>query len=222
MEAPDAMTTQPLDPPTSWDQMRAYLAPPPDADADAPEGDAEDEEGDAPKGKGKGGKGDTEDEPTGDDAPTVKLPDALDRVFHGRLVERVASYRTPGGLVPLILAVIFLLFAVVPADSHGNTRLFLFWRALTGGAHLPLSAAGVARQGEIAQANSDNAATASALQNLGQVGQVLWNIEQFAANPWPDTISGAEAIAENLWHVGPDRAVQDIERKIQAARGSGQ
>ncbi len=43
---------------------------------------------------------------------------------------------TPGGIATILIILLFFLFAVIPVDSSGNTRLKLFWLSLRGNTHL--------------------------------------------------------------------------------------
>lgn len=71
-----------------------------------------------------------------------RLPTPKQETFSRNLVHqlkavdsRAAVIPTPGDLGPWILALVFLLFAVVP--FNGYTRLQLIWMALIGTAHVP-------------------------------------------------------------------------------------
>jgi hypothetical protein len=60
------------------------------------------------------------------------------KTFKGKLKkldDKAVVIPTPAGLGPWILALVFLLFAVVPFNGH--TRLQLIWYSLTGAAHVP-------------------------------------------------------------------------------------
>ncbi len=46
------------------------------------------------------------------------------------------SLPTPGGIATIIVILLFFLFAVIPVDSQGNTRLKLLWLSIRGNTHL--------------------------------------------------------------------------------------
>jgi hypothetical protein len=49
----------------------------------------------------------------------------------------LATRPTPGGIALILAAILFFIFAVVPMGPNGETRLFLMFKALTGGATIP-------------------------------------------------------------------------------------
>lgn len=98
---------------------------------------------------------------------------------------------TPGGLFPLIVVALLLLFAVVPMKSNGDTRLKLLWKALTGGVELPCTEQGAARKASKQDAVKSvlQAATGQADQ---QIAADLLAVEQVAATT-----------AQGFWFVHP-------------------
>lgn len=162
--APLDTATMPLDEMGPWTRLRAYLATPPATEPEAaPELDASPERIPEPTPPRMG------------DAP-INAPKAIRRLLDSELVQRVANLRTPGGLFPLVVFILFMLFAIVPVNSNGDTRMLLLWRALTGGAFLPLSAAHQRRLAEQARINGDNAAFAAAEQAAGKVASAAAQI----------------------------------------------
>lgn len=149
-ELPDEATLLDVGP---WARLRAYLATP------EPEPEPADSSPDRIPNPTPPRQGDD----------PINAPRAIRRLLDSDLVQRVAGLRTPGGLFPLVVFILFMLFAIVPVNSNGDTRLLLLWRALTGGAFLPLSAAHQRRLAEQSRIQGDNAAFASAEQAAGKV-----------------------------------------------------
>lgn len=124
--------------------LRAYLKDEKDDDKDdeAPEDDEDDEE-DTDEDE------DTDDEDEDETPARGKRAQAVVRVVEKVVpvgtVDRVANLPTPGGLLPLFLALLVFLFAIVPVGAGGETRLGLLWRVVTHGAGLPPSPAAQAR-----------------------------------------------------------------------------
>ncbi len=54
-----------------------------------------------------------------------------------------ANVRTPGGILTLVLILVFFLMAVTPVNSHGDTRLKLLWLTLLGQTSLKYNASNV-------------------------------------------------------------------------------
>lgn len=156
-----APATVPVDGMGPWDQLRAYLATPEPEPDPARDHDVEDdhEPPDDPHS-------DPQAPATGNDP--LRVPQAIGRLLQSDLVQRVAGLRTPGGLFPLVVFILFMIFAIVPVNSNGDTRIFLLWRALTGGAFLPLSAAHQRRLAEAARIRQDNATAAQIAQAAGE------------------------------------------------------
>ncbi len=78
-----------------------------------------------------------------------------------RAISALADAPTPGGLFPLIAALLFFIFAIVPVGPQGSTRLELMWRALTGGASIPVERGG--KRAAIADAENGAAATVAGI-----------------------------------------------------------
>lgn len=87
--------------------------------------------------------GDQADEKSDDNADGNTEPRAASRIqLPGadparRWVDWLANRPTPGGIFLMIGVILFFLFAFVPMGPNGETRLFLIWRSLTGGAKVP-------------------------------------------------------------------------------------
>lgn len=98
------------------------------------------------------------DSDTSDD--TTPAPGARLRLPHADpargAVGWLANRPTPGGILVLIAAILFFVFAVVPLGPHGETRLFLIWKSLTGGATVPPDTAEIAQE-QADQANNNPA-----------------------------------------------------------------
>jgi hypothetical protein len=108
-----------------------------DAGGDSPTGEPA-EQGDNPATPGEPAE-DKNDENENEDAPAhtrrrVQLPGA-DPARRG--INWLANLPTPGGIVLMISVLLFFLFAFVPMGPNGETRLYLIWRGLTGGAKVP-------------------------------------------------------------------------------------
>lgn len=54
-----------------------------------------------------------------------------------RWINWIATRPTPGGIMLMLAAVLFFVFAIVPVGPNGETRLFMIWKSLTGGATVP-------------------------------------------------------------------------------------
>ncbi|MGZ6392507.1 MAG: hypothetical protein ACXWQZ_24985, partial [Ktedonobacterales bacterium] len=76
----------------------------------------------------------------------------------GNITSKINALPTPGGLAPLIAALLFFVFAIVPVGAQGSTRLELIWRVLTGGAYLPAEPG--SKRAQIAEAQANAAASA--------------------------------------------------------------
>lgn len=63
--------------------------------------------------------------------------DAASALVPREAVSRLAGLPTPGGLGLVILAILFFLAVIVPANASGATRIALMWQALTGGITIP-------------------------------------------------------------------------------------
>jgi hypothetical protein len=68
-------------------------------------------------------------------AATTTLQQNLSDVGN-RLVDRISSWDTPGGVGLLLLALFILLWMIVPVNG-GHTRFGLLWLTLTGQTYLP-------------------------------------------------------------------------------------
>lgn len=106
-----------------------------------------------------------------------------------RLADRVSTVRTVGGIGALLLILMILLFAIVPANAQGDTRLKQLWYMLNGRSSL---------QGRQALQKPDpNASKALAqqeLQTLGSVGNQftvdLSSVVSSAANSAVNSATG--------------------------------
>lgn len=106
-------------------------------------------------------------------AATTPEPPQLVR-FALPTIGKITSLPTPGGLFPLIAALAFFIFAIVPVGAQGSTRLELIWRVLTGGAYLPpepgSKRARILEQQQQQQDSADEAAAAAAGGVAGAAG----------------------------------------------------
>lgn len=59
---------------------------------------------------------------------------------------------TPGGIATILIVLAFFIFAVIPVDSNGNTRLKLLWLTLTGKTHLAYSGTASGATGDFSPA----------------------------------------------------------------------
>lgn len=149
----------------AWAALRAYASAP-TVTLDLPGATAPQPVPDPPAPDPDGGAGDGDAQPQPDATPRRRfnptaLGNALDRALPVGMVDRAARIPTPGGLFPILAALLFFLLAIVPVWSDGTTRLSLIWRVLTGGAALPatprqttLESLGAAVQGDFSQAGA--------------------------------------------------------------------
>lgn len=89
--------------------------------------------------------------------------------FAAPTIGKINNLPTPGGLFPLIAALLFFVFAIVPVGAQGSTRLELIWRVLTGGAFLPPEPG--SKRAKIAEAQANAAATDEAVDIAANVAE---------------------------------------------------
>lgn len=135
---------------------------------------------------------DREDEEPGADEANQDAPGlldragkALDRVLPSGAVDKLASTPTPGGLFPLVIALLFFLFAIVPVHPSGATRLQLIWLTLTGRASLPETPSTV---GSITQQ------VASAITSDPGVSQTIYGIDSTVGTVASDINSAIHSV----------------------------
>ena len=88
-------------------------------------------------------------------ATVVQPPDTVTQLAQdagrvsSQLTDWIASLPTPGGIMALVFALLFFVWVIVPVNGNGDTRLFLFWKVLTGQTQIDPNLA-TAGQGSIA------------------------------------------------------------------------
>lgn len=99
--------------------------------------------------------------------------------FAAPTIGKISNLPTPGGLFPLIAALLFFIFAIVPVGAQGSTRLELIWRVLTGGAYLPPEPG--SKRARIAEAQQQQQDTADAVAAAAEGGVVGAGVDVGAA-----------------------------------------
>lgn len=89
--------------------------------------------------------------------------------FAAPAIGKINALPTPGGLAPLIAALLFFVFAIVPVGAQGSTRLELIWRVLTGGAYLPAEPG--SKRARIAEAQANAQAAEDAINIAANVAE---------------------------------------------------
>jgi hypothetical protein len=85
-----------------------------------------------------------------------------------------AHVKTPGGLLTLVLILLFFLIAVTPVNTHGDTRLKLMWLTLLGKTSLNYNAS------SINNASTSSSSNSSKNGNSSTNGTVPPNIDLFS------------------------------------------
>lgn len=75
-----------------------------------------------------------EDTPSSHDRPGIQTPVIVEQVAGAtsRLNDWLVAQPTPGGVGALVFVLVVLVWAMVPSNEQGYTRLHLLWLTLTG------------------------------------------------------------------------------------------
>src|SRR6266568_3108600 len=101
-----------------------------------------------------------------------------------RVKEYLSSVPTPGGILSILLVVLFFVLAVTPIDKQGNTRLKLIWLTLTRKTQLDYTnnpAYGGGAGGTFGGKGGDNEGTPLATMTTGHTsdnGNIIYDVPQ--------------------------------------------